>query len=361
MAIPIAGSEKDAKNLLFLSLISSLTFGVLIFLLFNLILSQLSLFGLHLANIDLIMLVPIGVCLGGIFSASQHWAVRSENYSLIGSVRAIQAGACVAVQILLGSFLLSPVGLIFGHLLMPISGILCLFGFFVWRRGHELISDLHIESLFQTFKAFIRFPKFSVLADMANNAGLHLPVVIITIFVSPAEGGFLFLAMRVIGTPISIVSTSVGQVYLAKLKHLEAEKNTKHPTFEICKNILNFILLPLVFAAPFASDGFVFLFGAEWERAGYLLMWLLPFYLFQALSSPISNLLYAQQKQIHLLYLSSFGLVIRTLPLILTAVIAPQNVIYVFLVLAPIYYAVSLTLFLRLSRSHFLKFLSFIF
>ena len=74
---------------------------------------------------------------------------------------------------------------------------------------------------------------------------------------------------------------------------------------------------------------------------------MMPLCLFQALSSPISNLLYAQEKQEQLLYLSLFGLVIRTIPLLLCLLIEPGYSVTVFLVAAPIYYVLCLTLFLR--------------
>ena len=196
---------------------------------------------------------------------------------------------------------------------------------------------------------------------MASNGGLHLPVVIIATFVSPFEAGSLFLVMRVVGTPISVISVSIGQIYIARLNRLEVAGDTRQVTFKICKDILNFVLLPIVFISPYAPNIFTFCFGEEWGQAGQFFIMMMPLCLFQALSSPISNLLYAQEKQEQLLYLSLFGLVIRTIPLLLCLLIEPGYSVTVFLVAAPIYYVLCLTLFLRASGGCWTEILKFYF
>ena len=346
VAIPIANTTTDAKNLLFLSCVSSLIFGVLFFGLAILVVSQLPEFNLHLNITYQVLMAPVGICLGGIFSAVQYWAVRQEKFFAIGSIRVFQALLCVLAQIAIGVLFLSSYGLIVGHLFIPFCGVLFLLIYF-WKM-HELMS-FSIPSrglLLKTFRRFDRFPKFAVVADMVNNAGLHLPIMIIAAFVSPLEGGLLFLAMRVIGTPVSIVSVSIGQLYLSKLNRLETQKRTKGYTLSICRNILHFLLLPLAFSSLFTSDIFGFLFGEEWRRAGFLIIFMLPWFVFQSLSSPISNLLYAQQKQSLLFGLSIFGLCVRVVPLLFCINISPGNVINVFLSAATIHYLVSLTIYL---------------
>ena len=102
VAIPIASDSLEAKKLLFLSWISLIFFSFLIIIILFLLQPQFSLFETIAESTSLIFLIPAGIGIGGIFSAYQYWAVRNENYSLIGCVRASQAAICVVTQLMAG-------------------------------------------------------------------------------------------------------------------------------------------------------------------------------------------------------------------------------------------------------------------
>jgi O-antigen/teichoic acid export membrane protein len=359
VAIPIAKTKTDAKNLFFMSSCSSLIIGLLLFGLALIVIPQLYYFEFRISINNYILLAPIGIGLGGVFSAFQYWAVRHEKFLAIGGIRFFQASVCVLIQVAIALSFSNPYGLVVGHLSMPLCGLVIYLLYSKNQYVPSSLSKLKFVSMQKTFWRFDRFPKFSILTDIATNAGLHLPIIIVATLVSPVEAGFLFLAMRVIGTPISIASVSVGQIYLSKLNSIEAQKKTKLYTRLICKNIIHFLLLPLAFVAIFSSELFAFVFGNQWQTASELILLMLPWYVFQSLASPISNLLYAQKRQRLLLGLSIFGLLLRTVPLIVCLIFSPTHAMMVLFVCAALYYFIALTIFLAMANLQYLEITKF--
>jgi O-antigen/teichoic acid export membrane protein len=340
-AIPLPEDEDDANNLLFLALMFTAAITLLLVLV-------VVFFGKTLAQMITIKdfsyflwLVPFGAAFVGLYSAFQFMAVRRKAFVTISHTKLTQAGAGIGAQVFLGFAVSGPIGLMVGHTLMSVAGVFSL-GLQVLRPEIMQAPFPSWSVLVKTVAKYKRFPQYSVAEELVNSAGTQIPILLIGIYTIGPEAGYLFLAMRVLGAPMGIIGSAVSQVYYSHAGQYERDGELAEETVKIFKRLSTWLVLPMVTFGPFVPDIFRFVFGQEWGRAGTLLVWMLPWYAFQFIASPISMVMYVRNLQGWLLVLSLLGLLIRVVPLSTAIFIAPEYLSKCFAISSAIYYSILL-------------------
>lgn len=337
-AIPLPEDEEEAVRLLALAMLAVAGTTFLLFLL-------VATFGRQFANsLDrdhispYLWLVPIGVAMMGAYSAFQYMAMRQQAFGLIARTRLTQSVAGLGTQLGFGAAGVAPIGLLIGHAVMSGAGVVALA-----KRSlgsANLRSDvLAPTKLIATLRTYKRFPQFSVAEELANNLGIQLPVVLIGLLVVGPEAGLLFLAMRVIGVPLGVVGGAVSQVYYANAAEYLRQGRLDQETVLVVKRLSASIALPVICVAPFSPELFVWAFGQEWGGAGVMLVWMLPWYLFRLVSSPISMVMHVKMRQPLLLALTLWGLLSRVAPLGLVLTYKPELAVPTYALTSALFYA----------------------
>ena len=257
-----------------------------------------------------IWFLPLGVFVGGVYNAFQYWMTREKEFKLITKTRMTQSITGTTTQLGFGYIGLTPLGLIIGQVFNEGAGIFALLKYF-FKKNKKIFSRVSIKSLKVTFKCFDSFPKYSTWEALTNSAGIQLPVLIIAALAIGPEAGFLMLAMRLLSAPISLIGGSVAQVYLAEAaeKHHEGQlQEFTHGTVLILAKVGAVPLLLIGIVAPVTIP---FLFGDEWQRTGVLIAWMVPWFLMQFITSPISMSLLITNNHKAALLLQVFGVFLR--------------------------------------------------
>ncbi len=353
-AIPLPDDESEAQNLLLLALISIAGVTILLSILvlfFSDALAQV----LGMKNFSsFLWLVPIGSAFVGLYSAFQFMVLRKKAFVAISKTRLIQAASGISTQVILGFSFSGPIGLMVGYTLMSGAGVISL-GLGTLKSA---IMQAHFPSWFilvRTAAKYKRFPQYSVAEELINTAGIQIPVLLIGIHSIGPEAGYLFLAMRVLGSPIGIIGSAVSQIYYSHAAQYERDGKLAEETVKIFKRLSTWLVLPVVTLGPFAPNIFRLLFGQEWGQAGTLLVWMLPWYVFQSIASPISMVMYVRNLQGWLLMLSILGILIRVVPLSTAIFIAPEYLSKCFAVSSAIYYSILLFSLLIAAKLQFKK------
>lgn len=347
-AIPLPENEDEAQNLLILAILSTavITFAIVIIIL---------LFGKSLAELAgkpelarYMWLIPVGTSFVGLYSAFQFMAVRRKAFNLIARARLMQAISGLGTQLVLGLTGVGAVGLIIGHTILSGVGVVAL-GLQAQQKNN-VRSTLPTRSMLAvTAVKYRRFPQYSVLEELTNSAGVQISILLIGTFLIGPEAGYLFLAMRVVGAPLSIIGGAVSQVYYSDAAQYERDGILADETIRIFKRMSTWLVLPMVTLGPFAPSFFKFVFGEEWERAGALLVWMLPWYAFQCVASPISMVMHVKMKQSLLLLLTTFGMIVRIIPLLFAIYQFPEYAVYILAVTSATFYGVISIIFLVVS------------
>ena len=143
----------------------------------------------------------------------------------------------------------------------------------------------------RNFKKYINFLKFSTISNMFNSFSNIGMTAVIIIFFGPKIAGLYFLAERLIAIPISLITSSVSQVYFekaSKLFHSDKIALLKL-TNRIQKNIF-YILFPFLFLLSLFGKDIFSIFGSQWIESGIILKYFTVFILLKNIYSPISHI-----------------------------------------------------------------------
>ena len=273
-----------------------------------------------------LVMLPVGIFLAGAYSALQMWFVRNRQFALIARSRVAQSAASAGTQVGLGALAITPIGLLVGFVMN--TGVACIgLGYRFWRdkrsRGAQVAASW--TGMTAMAKAYQRYPKFSTFEALFNSAAIQVPIIIIAALASGPEAGYLALAMAVMQAPMALFGTAIGQVFVSKAPAEFRAGRLGSFTAEVFGGLLKAGAGPIIAAGILAPMAFPLIFGVTWERAGWLVAWMTPWFVFQFLSSPLSMVLHVVGQQRTALLLQLAGLLVRVSTVVLAYAWSPQQ------------------------------------
>ncbi|MGH8384649.1 MAG: oligosaccharide flippase family protein [Pyrinomonadaceae bacterium] len=349
LAIPIPEDDVDAINVLFLAVASSALSATLIALVIYFFSVHLSLlFGRPNLQYYLWVL-PVGIFFSGCYSALQFWAGRKKRFSDIAKTKVQQAFGAASVQILIGFFSSSPLGLILGQTINNGAGAVGLANK-SYLVDKSALSSLRLHRMKELFKKYDRFPKYSMLEGLANNAAIQVPVIIIASLAVGPEAGYLLLAMQLMQAPIGLVGGAVSQVYLSKAPEIQRAGQLSNFTLDTLLGLVKVGIIPLVVAGAMAPFAFPIIFGEQWHRAGVIVLYMVPWIAVQLLASPISMALHVTNNQPIAMCLQFCGLLLRVGAVAISAWWFPSRLTEVYAVTGFVFYTVYLIVVMKVTQ-----------
>lgn len=310
IAIPLPKSNKIAAALCTLSIISTISFSILITLV---ILYLPDLFIILTDNKiqNFIWLIPLGVLAVGIYNALQYWSTRSKKFKLISKTRVTQSIGGNSIKLGAG-FLFngSITGLILGQFLSQSVGFISL-GLSLIKNDWNIFKKLKFNHLKIALKRYDKFPKYSILEAFANIGSIQIPILIIASYYITSETGYLMIAMQILAIPMTLIGSAVSQVYLADAAQYFHQGKLKQFTRRTIINLSKLAFFPLLLTAIISPFAIPYILGDEWQRTGILISWMVPWFFMQFITSPISMSLHITGNQKIALFLQVFGLAIR--------------------------------------------------
>lgn len=310
IAVPIPQDDADGMSLLVISLVSALTVSAITGIIVLIVPEKLTeLLDQPLLEPYLWML-PIGIFFAASYDALQYWTSRMKRFPVITYTRMTRAVGGVGTQLGAGFAAPSPFGLLVGHMIYSGLGIVGLIAN-LGRNDRPVVRLVSIKRMFEQARLNYRFPVYSVPEALLNTASAELPIILIAALAVGPEAGFLMLAMRVMGMPMALIGSSVAQVYLAEARTKQRDGTLTRFTRSTMWTLFKTGAPVLLAAGVVAPIAFPILFGSEWERAGWLVAWMTPWFILQFIASPVSMVLHILGKQFVATVLQASGLVIR--------------------------------------------------
>ncbi|MFP4698565.1 MAG: lipopolysaccharide biosynthesis protein [Eubacteriales bacterium] len=318
-AIPIAENEKKAINVLALSF-TVLFFVVVIttiglFLWGNKILSLLNSEEL----IDYRFLIPLGIAFAGAYRIILQWAYRTKNFRGITRTRASQSILKNLSKVTLGFLNFGPIGLILGHIIGESAGITSL-SLPIIKYNEDLLNKINWKEIKQMSKRYIKFPLFSASSNYVYTFGNKVPVIFLTAMFGSSTVGLFGLANSVVHLPLSLIGSSIGQVFYAEAADIGKSNpnRLKVLSSRLIKNLALIGLLPLIALLILGPWLFSIVFGSEWYEAGVYARLIAVMVYFHLLITPFGRIMEIFERQSINLYINIFR-VISILSLFLLA------------------------------------------
>lgn len=253
-------------------------------------------------------MIPAGVFIASTYNALQYWTTRKAHFGLIAKTRVTRAVGCVGTQLGIGTIAASPTGLIVGQMLYGGLGI--------WGLARNLLKSdrtdyamISLQSAQRVAREYSHFPTRSTPAALFDAGYQFLPILIVAPVVGGAELGILFLVMRILGAPVSLVGSSISQVYLAGAGD-RLRAGTLGPfTRSIMLRMISVgapAIVGVVIFLLYLSD---WIFGGDYASAGQAALWMAPWFICQLACSPVSSIFAVTNRQTSWLLLQIIGFV----------------------------------------------------
>jgi len=309
MAIPLPNSEEDAKQLLILSFIFSLLISIFVSIFIFIFPDQFLVLINQPDLSEFLWLIPLGIFLGSIYNVLQFWATRKKRFKDISITNITRSTFGSLIQVIVGLFILGPFGLILGHFAYAFFGSFRL-AIPLFSKDNFFNTTYSFKNTTRVLKDYKKFPIFSFPESLFNTSSQYIPLIIIASFIK-IEAGFLFIAIRLMSLPVTLIGKSISQVYLSEAK-------TKIHNGEIYNFTISLIKKIAVFAVPLfliiaAISPFIFgtILGDQWSRVGIIIAMIAPWHLLQIIVSPISTVLHVTNNQQIALNIQIIGFVLR--------------------------------------------------
>ena len=349
VAIPLPKLDDEARDVFWLALLSGLLVSASI-LLMLLIVSDALIDRLGLGKLTpFLWMLPLAVMATACFAALQNWHVRMRDYGLVARARVAQSAGGSTIQLTGGFLAPSPFSLIAGFVVNGgTAAVLILVQ--MWRKGTLAKLTPELSHLLPALRKYIYYPRYSVWEALANSAAIQIPVLLIGVLISEAEVGQLMLASSVVQAPMALFGTATSQVFLSQAPQRAQQGQLNEITLSTTKTLFKIgapLIAVIALLSPFL---FPFVFGSEWTRAGFIVVWMAPWFLLQFVASPISMVLYIAGRQRLAMALQVSGLIFRVLATWLGAALLDGAATEAYAVSGAIFYAALILLIMWLMQ-----------
>lgn len=291
LAIPTAKDAEEALSLVVLSLTCMAVITFLSLLWAAALVwrahGNLPEHGLHL------LLVPAGVLFSGCYRITQYWAIRVQALKAIAGTLIKQM---VGGQVINLSFALlhpTPLGLVLGQIVSSSAGVGSL------SQASNLVSMLKTHravvfrrtSLCAVARKYRQYALMQCPSSLLNSLGLYLPGMMMLPCFGAAFAGQFNISQRIGRIPISLVGSSVSQVFFSEAASVaRTDPGRVRSLFNSISRKLAIPSVLVLIACLLAPIGVPIVFGRRWLEAGELTMWLGFGLALQLWVSPLSNI-----------------------------------------------------------------------
>jgi len=243
-----------------------------------------------------VLTIGIGTWLTAMMQTTLAYATSHRAFGKAARAKVIGAGTIALVQLALLYASGGGVGLLTGQLIGLAAGL---------AAAHFLLSPPRARPgtiLNPDGRAYLHrhraFWRFSLPSNLLNALVGQLPLMMIGIRYGALPAGLFALTQRVLAAPISLLASSVLEVFKRQSVHdFQTLGNCSHAYRYTFKALLFLALGPSIVLFLFSPVLFAWIFGEAWREAGQLAQILAPLYFLNFIASPLSYVFFVAGKQ----------------------------------------------------------------
>ena len=252
------------------------------------------------------ILLSLSLLVYGMVLPLSAWFNRQKDYRRLNTYRIIQALMIPLLSLLFIIIFKWHFGLVLGFILGQMVGLLYLLSSF-----HHFNFDLIRYSLVSKYlRKYQHFPKYGVLSSLIGSISRNSIVLFIKYFFGSINAGYYTMSTRILNAPAGMYQSAISQIFLQQASHL---KNVELKIY--IKKIVWFGfflgIIPVVLLLFFGHEIFGLLFGTEWLMAGKISQYIVLWFFFMTLITPVGLLLDIKQKLRFEASWNSFLLILR--------------------------------------------------
>ncbi len=287
-AIVLPKEDKDGNSLVVGSLVISVFFSILVFLIILLFSNPIiEVFKLPLGIKDWMYLIPVSVLFNSGHLIFSNWLIRKKAFKALAYNKISRRSSEGAAQVSLNA-LWKGNGVLLGTIIGDFINYLTYL--FQFRRSGGRLVGVSKDDIKANLKKYLHFPKISLIPNLMSTVSLLLPVLIINAFYKEEITGQFDLSRQILALPLALISMSLSQVLLQKISQ---SRNDKTSVIKTIKRIFWLLFLGAGAASIvtffFGEEIITLVFGDKWRLAGDVTELLIFGYAIKFIVSPFSS------------------------------------------------------------------------
>ena len=290
----------DNSNLLNIVLILSVINLIFFFLINN-----------YFKFIDLnYIFVILGLLFSIIYSFLHISSITYNDFRFSGNNKVYEKIIGTLSNILLGLYFTNKLGLIIGNYFGQFTYIFN----FIFFKKYKIFKSIRLKNIFSIIKKKYKFLISQSTSHLIEVSHTLLFSILIVQKLNLQELGYLYFLLRIIGTPLTILSDYLSQLSLARISEL---KGIHHKRYFIKKFIIILSIISTIIVLIFYNKGadiFNILFGKKWILSGYMseeyIIGLLSIFIFRSVQYLLNSI---DMQHLH----TYFSLILYIIPIVL--------------------------------------------
>jgi O-antigen/teichoic acid export membrane protein len=261
-------------------------------------------------------LLTLSILFYGLAQIFTHRMMRRQQFRLQMHSSWVQALTYVMIQLGGGMLRVGTAGLLVGQLAGQVVSALMLGRKLHYRR-------IGYKHLFESVCRYKHLPIYNMPAALVYTLQTQLPILLAASLYTAKEAGWLVLGLRIVGTPVEMLSTSLGRVYISRAAELvrQSPETLQTLVLRTLKQLFLMAIAPTLLSAAAAPALFAWIFGSDWRPSGEYLQILSPMLLMNLLVFPLYHTLTVLNKSNLLLGIETLRIVLVFLSFWLPAVL----------------------------------------
>lgn len=280
IAIPLAGTQREASELLWMTFLTS----VIIAPAGTILASRLVLHG-GTASLPAASWLVVGgtAVLLAAWGGLRALAAREHQFQSVGMSGVMDSGVQAGAQLGFGHLHLGPMGLSSGYLAGKVAAV----AFLLWRARGYLLTP---HRPWVSGRRWMRYSLLVTPTTLLNQASVTAVSPFIALLFGASTAGHFSLATRMLAVPSALLGQAVATVFFPKIAQMAREGRPTLPAVGAVASSLASVAIPVFsVTALLGPELFAFVFGSEWREAGIVAAILSPWLALSLISSPISS------------------------------------------------------------------------
>jgi O-antigen/teichoic acid export membrane protein len=307
LAIPLAKSAEDARDLFYLASLMCLVLSPLLAVVAILI-ADVSVDGVPVSVVALS--VAWMAYLSSQAEVLSYWRSSRKRFSFGAQISVIQAAVAVTTQMIFSA--LSRAGMLFGSAFGG-SVVLFLSVRDILRHDREILRNRPSwKRLWAVAKEYRDYPLVSMPQGLASAASQNGVPIILAIMVGAAVAGQYWLVYRVLAAPIHVLGNAYRQVMLSQLGDAGHDHTNNLHMVRLHTLVMAAVcVVPIVLGVAYGRALFELVFGPQWSLAGTFAGWLVLGFSIDLIKVPVNCLLQFEGRHGRIFAYDAFAGVLR--------------------------------------------------
>lgn len=237
-----------------------------------------------------LLVVPLIAFGQVIYNCTAEWLVRATAFGPLTVMRILQSSVLAVPKLGFGLWLGAGPGLVWGEAVGRLAYIAYSY-WAVWRRPLRVFARNRARA-YAAARRYRNFPRLMVPDQLLNILSGSIHVFFIGTAFGPEQLGYVSLLLSALYLPITVVSSSVKDVFRQRASVEYARDGTCRPLYR--RLVLPLALVGAVgFAALYWASSWIFelVFGGQWAPLGDYARILMPFFFFNFVSMSLAGVL----------------------------------------------------------------------